>query len=270
MPLPKDYAARKALPLFTFLTEYFPDAFIEIVKVAVAGNVQHNPGEKLHWARGKSMDQLNTAMRHMMDHGMGDVYDSEPPEVLAAIGEDGTMHLAKAAWRLMAEIQLLCEARDARRDDCERMAASEQPVDIYEAYQLTPDSVADNVARRNGAMPELAAAFGVPPRPNAFVPGRLNLACGCFGYCKGVQGCAAVIAAQSPPIDPMMQAAAQDEARHVVPGGTGPRDPAGKPYNGLQVVADALAYADAQAARVIDPDLVGEFDEAITGKRAQD
>lgn len=111
MSLPKSYKARKDLPMFTFLTEYFPDAIIELVKVSVAGNVQHNPGEKMHWARGKSMDQLNTAMRHIFDHGMGNVYDEEPPEVIACIGHDGTMHLAKAAWRILAEIQLICEAR---------------------------------------------------------------------------------------------------------------------------------------------------------------
>ena len=109
--LPKDYEARKALPVYDFLTGYFPDAIIELVKVSVAGNHQHNPGEKLHWARGKSMDQLNTAMRHILDHGMGSTYDTEPPEVLCMIGDEGTMHLAKAAWRLLAEIQLICEAR---------------------------------------------------------------------------------------------------------------------------------------------------------------
>jgi hypothetical protein len=105
--LPKDYNARKALPLFDFLTKYFPLAVVELTKVAVAGNEQHNPGEPLHWARGKSMDQLNTAMRHMFDHGMGNVYDETSPTV------GPTMHLAKAAWRLLAEVQLLCEARDA-------------------------------------------------------------------------------------------------------------------------------------------------------------
>ena len=109
--LPKDYQARKALPMYDFLTGYFPDAIVEIVKVAVAGNVQHNPGEPLHWAREKSTDQMNTAMRHIFDHGMGNVYDQEPPEILAAIGGESTMHLAKAAWRLMAQIQLICEAR---------------------------------------------------------------------------------------------------------------------------------------------------------------
>lgn len=100
MSLPSEYQARKDIPLYTFLTQYFPDAIVELVKVSVAGNNQHNPGEPLRWSRGKSTDQLNTAMRHIFDHGGGCRYD-----------EDGTMHLAKAAWRLLAEIQLLCEAK---------------------------------------------------------------------------------------------------------------------------------------------------------------
>lgn len=109
--LPKNYKARKSLPMYTFLTKYFPDAIIELVKVSVAGNVQHNPGQPMHWARGTSTDQMETAVRHIFDHGMGNTYDDEPPEVLATIGDQGTMHLAKAAWRLLAEIQLICEAR---------------------------------------------------------------------------------------------------------------------------------------------------------------
>jgi hypothetical protein len=100
MTLPTDPKQRKAIPLYSFLTGYFPDAIVEMVKVAVAGNEQHNPGEPLHWARGKSTDQLNTAMRHIFDHGSGIRYDV-----------DGTMHLAKAAWRLLAEIQLICERK---------------------------------------------------------------------------------------------------------------------------------------------------------------
>jgi hypothetical protein len=98
--LPTDHDARKALPVYSFLTGYFPDAIMELVKVSVEGNKQHNPGEPLHWARGKSMDQLNTAVRHIFDHGMGNTHDS-----------DGTLHLAKAAWRLLAEIQLICERK---------------------------------------------------------------------------------------------------------------------------------------------------------------
>lgn len=113
--LPTGYNERKALPLFTFLTGYFPDAIVELVKVSVAGNMQHNPGEPLHWARHKSTDQMNPAVRHIFDHAAGKVYDADlPPEVLAAIGEDGIMSLGQAAWRILAEMQLICEARAKR------------------------------------------------------------------------------------------------------------------------------------------------------------
>jgi hypothetical protein len=102
MSLPTDDAARKALPILTYLTEYFPDATLAEVAVAVAGNNQHNPGEPLHWARGKSADQLNTAMRHIWDHKTGAKKDT-----------DGQYHLAKAIWRLKAELQLLIESDNA-------------------------------------------------------------------------------------------------------------------------------------------------------------
>lgn len=95
MTLPIDNDARKALPVWDFLMEYFPDAILELVRVSVDGNKQHNPGERLHWAREKSTDQLNTAMRHQFDYGTGTPYDT-----------DGRHHLAKAAWRLLAQVQL--------------------------------------------------------------------------------------------------------------------------------------------------------------------
>lgn len=101
MSLPTDAAARKALPVFTYVTEYFLDALLAEVEVAVAGNEQHNPGEPLHWARGKSMDQLDSAFRHMLDH------KKNPRDT------DGKYHLAKAIWRLKAELQLLIEAERA-------------------------------------------------------------------------------------------------------------------------------------------------------------
>lgn len=99
MSLPTNDAERKALPILTYLTEYFPDATLAEVGVAVAGNIQHNPGMPLHWAREKSKDQLNTAFRHVWDHKMGTVKDV-----------DGQYHLAKAIWRLKAELQLVIEA----------------------------------------------------------------------------------------------------------------------------------------------------------------
>ena len=99
MSLPTDDKARKAMPILTYLTEYFPDATLAEVAVSVAGNEQHNPGEPLHWAREKSTDQLNTAFRHVWDHKRGTVKDI-----------DGQYHLAKAIWRLKAELQLQIEA----------------------------------------------------------------------------------------------------------------------------------------------------------------
>lgn len=95
MTLPTDYDARKAIPIFDGFLMYFPDACAAVATVSKIGNDQHNPGEPLHWARGKSMDQFNTAVRHLMDHGAGARYDS-----------DGGRHLAKAAWRVLAALQL--------------------------------------------------------------------------------------------------------------------------------------------------------------------
>jgi hypothetical protein len=103
--LPTNNAARKALPIWAYMFGYFPDAFLAEVEVAVAGNDQHNKGEPLHWAREKSTDQLNTALRHQFDYAKGVKKDV-----------DGTWHLAKAIWRLKAQLQLDIEADKAERD----------------------------------------------------------------------------------------------------------------------------------------------------------
>lgn len=115
--LPHDAKARKAIPLYTFLTQYFPDAIAALVKVSVDGNAQHNPGEPMHWSRGKSADQLDAAMRHLFDHGVG-----------IRFGADGQRTLAQAAWRLLAQLQL----------DLEREAAVKAP---GEAIDPTPTTL---------------------------------------------------------------------------------------------------------------------------------
>jgi hypothetical protein len=96
--LPVNDAARKALPIWDGVLMYFPAALLEVARVSRVGNDQHNPNQPLHWAREKSTDQMNTALRHMMDHGTGNLRDT-----------DGTYHLAKAIWRLCAELQLTIE-----------------------------------------------------------------------------------------------------------------------------------------------------------------
>lgn len=98
MGLPTDDKSRKSLPVFDGVLMYFPDAILAVAEVSRIGNDQHNPGQPLHWARGKSMDQMNTALRHLMDHGTG-----------ARKDVDGAWHLAKAAWRVLAELQLTIE-----------------------------------------------------------------------------------------------------------------------------------------------------------------
>lgn len=104
--LPTVDAERKKLPLWTGVVMYFPDALLAVSEVSRIGNEQHNPGEPLHWAKEKSTDQMNTATRHMLDHSKGVVKDT-----------DGGRHLAKAAWRILAELQLSIENEDDTATD---------------------------------------------------------------------------------------------------------------------------------------------------------
>lgn len=106
--LPTDAQARKTFPIATGVLDYFPDALLEVARVSWEGNQQHNPGEPLHWAREKSTDQENTALRHFMQRG--------------ALDTDGRRHLAKAAWRILAMLQL--EMEEAQQAQQEPSAAS--------------------------------------------------------------------------------------------------------------------------------------------------
>lgn len=103
MSLPTDRAARNALPVWDGCLAYFPDVWAEIAKVSVAGNTQHGLGDKLHWDTTVSTDHQNKVVRHMLDDASGEVFDV-----------DGTMHLAKAMWRIAAALQLRCWERDGK------------------------------------------------------------------------------------------------------------------------------------------------------------
>lgn len=94
--LPTDPAERKQYPVGTGVLDYFPDAIAAVAHVSFVGNEQHNPGESLHWARGKSMDQADTMMRHFLERG--------------TIDTDGLRHTAKMVWRSLAILQLEIEA----------------------------------------------------------------------------------------------------------------------------------------------------------------
>jgi hypothetical protein len=97
--LPTDAAERKATPVFSGVMAYFPAALAEVARVSKAGNDQHNPGQPLHWARGKSTDQADCISRHLLEHGTLDT--------------DGMRHSAKLAWRALALLQLELEAEGA-------------------------------------------------------------------------------------------------------------------------------------------------------------
>ena len=94
--LPTDAADRKATPVYSGVLKYFPLALAEVARVSKAGNDQHNPGEPLHWARGKSTDHADCATRHLMEVG--------------TIDTDGQRHSAKLAWRALALLQEELEA----------------------------------------------------------------------------------------------------------------------------------------------------------------
>ncbi|PWT75518.1 MAG: hypothetical protein C5B59_08550 [Bacteroidetes bacterium] len=97
--LPVDAKERKAIPLASGVLDYFTAALIEIAKVSKAGNDQHNPGQPLHWARGKSTDHSDTMLRHFVERGTVDT--------------DGIRHSAKMAWRALALLQEELEAAGA-------------------------------------------------------------------------------------------------------------------------------------------------------------
>jgi hypothetical protein len=140
MTLPTNDADRKALPVFDGTWGYFPDALVEVAHVSKVGNDQHNPGEPLHWARGKSMDQMNTALRHMIDHNAGNVHDT-----------DGTYHLAKAAWRILAQLQLVIEGGRAEKPLIRASGWAEGPSGIEPGDKLTVAPVRDPELERAAA-----------------------------------------------------------------------------------------------------------------------
>ncbi len=93
--LPTDAKGRKNYPVATGVLDYFPDALVAIAEVSKKGNDQHNPGQKLHWAREKSTDQDDTIIRHFLQRGSWD--------------SDGIRHTAKMVWRALAMLQLEIE-----------------------------------------------------------------------------------------------------------------------------------------------------------------
>lgn len=91
-----DAKGRKGIPLATGVIDYFPDALLAVAELSRIGNDQHNPGQPLHWARGKGGNNADELGRHFVQRG--------------TVDSDGVRHSAKVAWRALAILQLELEA----------------------------------------------------------------------------------------------------------------------------------------------------------------
>jgi hypothetical protein len=101
--LPVEAAERKKYPVASGFMDYFPDAIVAVANISHRGNEQHNPGQPLHWARGKSTDEADTMLRHFLQRGTLDI--------------DGVRHTAKMAWRALALLQKEIEAEVSLKEE---------------------------------------------------------------------------------------------------------------------------------------------------------
>jgi hypothetical protein len=99
--LTTDKQARKEMPIARGVVDYFPLALAEVAHVSYVANEQHNPGQPMHWARGKSTDHADCIARHLIERGAKD--------------DDGLRHSAKLAWRALALLQEELEAERASK-----------------------------------------------------------------------------------------------------------------------------------------------------------
>ena len=90
---------RKGIPVYSGVLTYFPDALKEVAKCSLAGQKQHNQGDKLYWDKSKSLSNEDALVRHLIDHSVNPVDD------------DGVLHLAKVSWRALASLQIYLENR---------------------------------------------------------------------------------------------------------------------------------------------------------------
>lgn len=96
--LPEEHAARKSIPLASGCLDYFPAALAAVAALSRIGNEQHNPGEPMHHARGKSSDHADCIVRHLVDRGR--TYD-----VTIAGQTYRVRHSVAVAWRALALAQ---------------------------------------------------------------------------------------------------------------------------------------------------------------------
>lgn len=126
--LPSDSAERKEWPVGRFLRGYFPNAVAYLAHLSWVANEQHNPGEPMHWARGKSADHVDCEVRHLLAG--------------STVDDDGLLHVGKKAWRAMADLEEELEKmRDvgvtqfgARQSKTRQQAADTEGGSVVECY----------------------------------------------------------------------------------------------------------------------------------------
>ena len=160
MALPDDKQQRKERPVARGVLDYFPDAVAEVANLSYIGNQQHNPGEEMHWARGKSSDHADCVARHLMERGRFDA--------------DGTRHSTKAAWRALALLQLELEQAqsggiegsiqvDSNHGEDHAGAVCPDDACPHKQYAATYDYALENVPTEVLTHPECQLTFnGVP------------------------------------------------------------------------------------------------------------
>lgn len=99
-----DAVTRKGFPLWAGCMMYFPDALLAVAEHSRKANDKHNPGQPLHWSKHKSTDHADCAARHLQD--MGADWD-------AIDAEFNTYHITAAAWRTLAALQTVIDAKRA-------------------------------------------------------------------------------------------------------------------------------------------------------------
>lgn len=125
--LPVDSKARKDLPVATGVVDYFPLALVAIAELSRKGNDKHNPGEPLHWARGKGGNNSDELMRHFIERGTIDP-------------DDNVRHSTKVAWRALALLQLELEAAAEPKAECNECGAPRLTATCY-CFLVNPPDV---------------------------------------------------------------------------------------------------------------------------------
>lgn len=170
--LPTETNLRKDVPLATGVIDYFPDALVAVAELSKIGNDKHNPGEPLHWSRGKSNDHPDCLMRHFVDRGK--------------IDTDGVRHSVKVAWRALAILQLELEGTAADESTefrvGDRVCLDQKAIAWWRGVSGVDDAAQkaiegdDRWADDGGPVPESKA-------PNFKVGDRVRCTCrGCLSY----------------------------------------------------------------------------------------